>query len=172
MPSSTAPPSPHTRTVDMTVPVGTPPGAHTLVATVFYNGLTSTKNATFTLTAATNVTGPPVTVIQAYTLNTSFFVQTTFLPGDTVLLTMDRTNSLSTQVNVIAEYTAAGPSFYVLVDATISSSSTSPGLSAHYIAVPIPATAPPGTYTFVATVTYNGASSSQTGTFTVGSKSP
>jgi hypothetical protein len=167
IPNSTAPTGPHTRYIDVPIPQNAPGGTYTFSALVVYQGVSSSQGVTFTVTAGTASTSGAVTVQRAYTMDTNNNLTSTFAPGQSVRLVMDRLSTVSTTVTVEARYTATGPSNYVLVDDDIAASTTVTGLQSRYIEVPIPPTAPLGTYTYTATVTYNGASSSSTATFTV-----
>ena len=114
---------------------------------------------------------PPVSVTRAYTTDTNNVEQTSFTVGQTVRLVMTRNNTLSTQVNVEARYRATGPSSYILANSVFSSSPTGTGQQNYYLDVPIPQNATAGSYTFEATLTYNGITTSATSTFNVASGS-
>jgi uncharacterized protein YfaS (alpha-2-macroglobulin family) len=161
--SSTAPPGTNTFYDEVPIPSNAPAGTYTLEASLTYNGTTSTQTATFRVTAGT---ASPVIVTAALTADTSGVQKTSFVVGQTVRLAMTRSNSLAATASVTAEYKATGPGSYVLVDSTVNSTALT-GLNTYYIDAPIPATAPSGTYTFQASVTYNGSTSTQSATFTI-----
>ena len=169
--ASTAPAGPHGKYVDVVIPQAAPAGTYTFEATVTYSGAVSTKSTTFTLTAST-VTTTPVTVTRAYLTDTTDVEKTTFAAGQTIRLKMDRSSTLTAQVNVEARYKATGPSSHSLVDGLVAASTAPPGAHTRYVEILIPASAPVGVYIYDATATYNGVASSKSSTFTVTSGAP
>ncbi len=120
----------------------------------------------------TNPTSTPsVLVTRAYTSDTNNVERASFSFGQTVRFKMDRLNNLSSETTVQARYQVTGPGAYLLTDSNVPASATPAGRSSFYLEVPIPQNAPTGTYTYEASVTYNGVTSSSSANFTVGEKS-
>jgi hypothetical protein len=106
-------------------------------------------------------------VTRVYTTDVSDVEKTSFAAGQTVRLNVDRMNSLSSQVTVEPRYKATGPASFVLLDTVFPASTAPVGTQSRFVDVPIPQSAPTGTYTFEASITYNGTTSSKSTTFTV-----
>jgi hypothetical protein len=153
--------------VSVTLSPTAPLGTYTFTALVLYDGISSSQSITFTVAAPVTTTSPTITVKQAYAVDINSNVITSVNRGQVMALVMDVMNSLSSSVNVDAHFKVTGPSGYVLVDQDFGSTSIDPGLGSYYIVLAPPAIAPTGTYTFQATVTYNGASSTASSTFTL-----
>jgi len=112
----------------------------------------------------------PVSVTGAYTGHRSNFETASFTSGQTVRLFMLRTNTSPTALTVSANYKVNGPGTYVLTNSTVSpANAPAAGTFLFSVDVPIPANAPAGTYTYDASVTYNGVTSTKSATFTVAS---
>ena len=160
---SAAPSGAHMRAIEIILPATASPGTYTFEATVSYNGASVTKSSTFTVT---QFAGPDVEVTRAFTTNTSGVETTTFPVGQTVFLVMERNNRTTSQVTIQARYKVTGPANFVLIDTTLSSLAP-PGPHLRFIDVPIGSTAPVGVYTFEASATYNGITSTKSSTFNV-----
>jgi peptidyl-Asp metalloendopeptidase len=153
--------------IDVPISPNAPLGTYTFTALVLYDGISSSQSITFTVAAPVTTTSPTITVKQAYAVDINSNVITSVNRGQVMGLVMDVMNSLSSSVNVDAHFKVTGPSGYVLVDQDFGSTAIDPGLGSYYIVLVPPAIAPTGTYTFQATVTYNGASSTASSTFTL-----
>jgi hypothetical protein len=108
---------------------------------------------------------PVIDVVGAFTTDSGGAAKTSFNQGDRIRLSVDRNSSLPFQVTAQARYHVRGSSGSVY-DSSIPSSAPS-GTHTRAVEIVLPATTSPGTYTFEATVSYNGASVTKSSTFTV-----
>jgi hypothetical protein len=106
-----------------------------------------------------------IDLVRVSTTDTAGVEKTSFTQGDPVILKAERSNALAFQVTAQSRYVVRGPSGTIFD--SFGSSTAPSGNHTRTIGLTIQTTAPPGTYTFEGTVSYNGASVTKSSTFTV-----
>lgn len=152
--------------IDVPIPANAPAGTYTYDSSVTYNGVTSTKSATFTVASTT------VAMVDAYTGAPPSTLTATFRRGQSVLFCGSIANSNGFTVNPLISVKATGPDtstaeLFSLLPSTIpvpagpfDFCTTSPA--------PISNTAPTGLYYYEATVSFGANPASRfTTTFTI-----
>jgi hypothetical protein len=149
---------------EATIPTFFQPGDIVTFSGLIGNG--SGERANFTVTSGeTNGTAPvAVTVGKAYVANSAWAEATNFRPNDVVRYQIVITVSAPASINVKMQ--VSDPSGRLILDRG-GDSQVSPSAGSVFFESSIPSDAPAGTYTQTATVTYNGATTIRTSSFSV-----
>jgi hypothetical protein len=162
------------QTVDIAIPSNAPQGLFALSSALTVSGSTSTKSSAISVVPKSTVEA--ITVENAFVADSAGVPRGGFTAGSNIILSMARHSTFPASTPATIRYTVTAPDGSSVFDQPLAINVSS-GISTGSIPFTLSSTAPPGNYTFQATITYadNGGSTRTPAlntTFTVGATPP